>query len=331
MRYTQINEKADLADKLKRDARTMKMLVIAMKHDHSLPPRLIAQMGHKVSPEAAAEAWSALLNAALSNTNFGDLAADGKFDDWLTRLYINGAADYEDISGEAVDALGAWKALSLRGLLKGPHQDFNRYTSIHHLQKVMRNTVYQDEIRKIRDAEKIEKMKRDAVMVSILETDRFSVVVPLNYGACYTRDRYSGYQPNFCTSGSSGEYWFRNYAPQGPIINIQDKTNSKDEWGKWQMHTATNQLVNADQDRRNDREWNDAKFAELFPGLMPQIAQGLQAHAAEIKEASKALRAPDGYDIGEEVARLKQRYPKSMASQATEAPPAATTPGRIPG
>lgn len=314
MRYVELTE-ARVAEKIKRDPRLLKMLVIAMKHDNTLPPNLVAQLGHRVVPEAAAQAWSDLLDKSLSNTTYGDLSADGKFDDWLTRLYINGAANFEDISGEAADTLGAWKALSLRGALAPRDQDFNKFTSIHQLQKVMRDRQYQEKLSNIRDEAKMEKLKRDAKMVVILDNERFNVAVPMNYGACYTRDRYAGYQPNFCTSGSSGAHWFQNYAPRGMIVNIQDKSNLGNEWGKWQFHASTNQLVNANQDRRHDIEWNDAKFAELFPGLMPQIIAGIQAHAQQIHDLSKIV-TPEGYDIAREIEMIRRKYPISTASRA---------------
>lgn len=317
MRYKELMERADLAQKIKRDPRTLKMLVIAMKMDHTLPGSLIAKMGPTPNPEAAADAWSQLINSQLTNTHYGDLAADGKFDDWLLRLYISQAADFEDLSGEAVDALGSWKALSLRGLLAKPDQDFNRFASVEQLQRVVSKPAYRAELRKIENAAEEEKQKRDAKMVVILDNERYNVAVPLNYGACYVRDKIGGFTPNFCTSSSNGMRWFQNYAPDGPIVNIQDKSNLESKWGKWQMHTASRQLQNAVQDNRGNNTLNDSKFASLFPGLMTAIMQALQAHAAEINAGSKEItHYGRGYDIGAEIERIKQLYPKSVASKS---------------
>jgi hypothetical protein len=255
-----------------------------------------------------------MLDKSLSSTDYGDLSADGKFDDWLTRLYVNGAADYEDINGEGGDALGAWKALSTRGKLKPAHQDFNKFKALRQIQQIVRDRDYQSELRRIKDAEVIEKHKREKKEVTVVDDERFLVVVPFNYGACYTFNNNNGYQANFCTGSSSGLTWFQRYAPDGPIVSIYDKENPDNKDGKWQMHLPTNQLQNGDQDNRGNMTRNDERFAELFPGLMKKIADGMTAKAEEIKEASKDI-AKDGYDVAAAVADIKKKAPLSYASR----------------
>jgi len=313
MKLKQIIIEANVAAKIK-DPKTIKMLGIAMRHDSSLPKASIAKLGPKPDDNSILALWSEMLDKSLRSTDYGDLSADGKFDEWLTRLYINGAADYEDINGEGGDALGAWKALSTRGKLKEVHQDFNRFKNLRQIQQIVRDRDYQSELRRIKDAEVIEKHKREKKEVTLVDNERFLVVVPFNYGACYTFNNSNGYQANFCTGSSSGLTWFQRYAPDGPIVSIYDKENPDNKDGKWQMHLPTNQLQNGDQDRRGDMRWNDERFAELFPGLMKQIADGMSAKAEEIKEASKDI-AKDGYDVAAAVADIKKKAPLSYASK----------------
>ena len=59
---------------------------------------------------------------------------------------------------------------------------------------------------------------------------------------------------------------------------------------------------------------NDERFAELFPGLMKKIADGMTAKAEEIKEVSKEI-AKDGYDVAAAVADIKKKAPLSYASR----------------
>ncbi len=304
---------ANVAAKIK-DPKTIKMLGIAMRHDGTLPKASVAKLGPKPDDQSILALWSTMLDKSLSSTDYGDLSADGKFDEWLTRLYINGAADYEDINGEGGDALGAWKALSIRGKLKQPHQDFNKFNNLRQIQQIVRDRDYQSELRRIKDAEVIEKHKREKQEVTIVDDERFLVVVPFNYGACYTFNNSNGYQANFCTGSSSGLTWFNRYAPDGPIVSIFDKSNPDTKDGKWQMHLATNQLQNGDQDRRGDMRWNDERFAELFPGLMKKIADGLSANEAEIKKASEEITR-GGYDVAAAVADIKKKVPLSYASK----------------
>lgn len=316
MNLLELLTEANVAQKIMKDPKTVKMLTIAWRHDGTLPKNLIAKLGPKPEDQAIVQAWSDLLDDTLRRNNYGDLSADGKFDEWLTRLYINGAADYEDINGEGGDALGAWKALSIRGKLKPADQDFNKFKSIKQLQRIRNDREYRDELSRIKDQEQIEKMKREAKDIIVYDDPRFNAIVPLNYGACYVRDKTSGYIPNFCTSSSSGHRWFNNYAPDGMIVNVVDKTNLEKEDGKWQFHAATNQLVRADQERRHDLNYNDERFATLFPGLMKKIVSGIESKAEEIKDGSKEITGGRGYDIAREISLIKSKYPRSYASEA---------------
>jgi hypothetical protein len=321
MNLLELLTEANVAQKIMKDPKTVKMLTIAWRHDGTLPKNLIAKLGPKPDEQAIVQAWSDLLDDTLRRNNYGDLSADGKFDEWLTRLYINGAADYEDINGEGGDALGAWKALSIRGKLKLADQDFNKFKSIKQLQRIRNDREYRDELSRIKDQEQIEKMKREAKDITIYDDARFNAMVPLNYGACYVRDKTAGYIPNFCTSSSSGHRWFNNYAPDGMIVNVVDKTNLEKEDGKWQFHAASNQLVRADQERRHDLNYNDERFATLFPGLMKKIISGIESKAEEIKDGSKELTGGRGYDIAKEISAIKSKYPRSYASEVEKAKP----------
>ena len=163
MRLLQLFE-ANVAAKIK-DPKTIKLLGIAMRHDETLPRSKIAALGPAVfsstekdpakqeqNNQKILSLWSEMLDASLQTTDYGDISQDGKFDEWLTRMYISGAADYEDINGEGGDALGAWKALSIRGKLKEKDQDFNKFSNLRQIQAITQNKDYRDELRKIKDA-----------------------------------------------------------------------------------------------------------------------------------------------------------------------------------
>ena len=319
MKLDKVVTEANVASKIK-DPKTIKMLGIAMRHDSTLPRNKIAALGPKPEDQQILKLWSDMLDASLRTTNYGDISADGKFDEWLTRLYINGAVDYEDINGEGGDALGAWKALSTRGRLQPAHQDFNKFKSLLQIQKIVRSPEYRSELQRIKDAEVIEKHKRERKEIVLIDNERYLVVIPMNYGACYTFNNAAGYQSNFCTGSSSGMSWFKNYAPSGPIISITDKSNMGTNEGKWQIHAATNQIVDSDQTRRHDVQWNDERFANLFPGLMKKIGAAMQAKADEIKTASVEVTGTgEGYDIAKAVSDLQKKYPQSWASEADSA------------
>lgn len=314
MRLDQIVLEANIAAKLK-DPKMVKMLTIAMRHDGTLPKNKVAALGTKPTDDQVVKLWSDLLDSSLRLTDYGDLSTDGKFDDWLTRLYINGVVDYEDINGEGGDALGAWKALSIRGKLKEPHQDFNKFKSLKQIQAIVQSRDYRDELRRIKDAEVIEKHKREKKETILIDNDRFLITLPYNYGACYTFNNSAGFNASFCTGSSSGLHWFERYSKDGPIISILDKENIDDVNGKWQMHAPTGQMNNGNQSLSYSR--GDQKFAELFPGLMKEIIKAIQSKAEEIKQNSQEI-VRGGYEVSKAISDIKDKLPYSYASEAEE-------------
>jgi hypothetical protein len=242
-----------------------------------------------------------------------------KYADWLTKLYTSGAADWEDISGEGGDALGAWHALSTRSLLKPQDQDLNKFKTLSALyNRIRRQGTYDGELTRIKNATEIAKIKKDARDVVLVDDDKYWAAIPMNYGACYVFNN-SGHISNFCTGGSSGANWFKNYAPDGPIVTVVDKANMNSEDGKWQFHAPTNQLVNSVQDRRYDRSYNDERFAALFPGLMRKIVQSMAAHDDDIRTMSQATLGKP-YNVAQAVNEIKTKFPKSYASRAKDDP-----------
>jgi hypothetical protein len=272
----------------------------------------VAKLGPKPSDEEIVQLWSDLLDGSLSSTDYGDISQDGKFDEWLTRMYINGVADYEDINGEGGDALGAWKALSIRGKLSEKDQDFNKFKNLRQIQQIIQSRDYRDELRRIKDAEVVEKHKREKKETTLIDDERFLITLPYNYGACYNFNNAHGYNASFCTGSSSGQRWFERYAPEGPIISIFDKQNQEDENGKWQMHAPTGQMNNGNQSLSYSR--GDQKFAELFPGLMKEIIAAVKSNAEEIKTNSVDI-VRGGYDVDAAIAEIKSKLPASYASE----------------
>jgi hypothetical protein len=331
MKLSQVIAEANAAVKVLKDPKRAKMLAIAIRHDHSVPHNAVAKLGPKPTDEYIVKLWSELLDQSLDLSRRSptkpNLSADGRFDDWLTRLYINGAVDFEDINGEGGDALWKWLTLHNGGVLKPQDQDFNRFESIQQLSNRMSNGFYRGALDRLKNQAEIQKLKKLAKMVTVYKDERFTCIVPLNYGATAVFNNADGFQANFCTGGSGGISWFRNYAPDGIIVCVLDAKNVDTKWGKWQFHAATRQIVNAQQDNRGDTSGNDQKFAELFPGLMKKIIAGIQDKADEIQKASDTVDngftdnrdrpskiIDGGYNIPKEIQRIERTFPISTAS-----------------
>lgn len=326
MMLLDILNEVDISDRLAKDPQRMRMLMLALKHDRSLPIRVRAQLGPGHTEAQAAKAWSDAIETPLARTNYGDLSRDFKFADYLTKLYVSGNADFEDVTGEGGDSLGAWNALSVRGKLKPQHSDLNKFTSLHLLQQALRDDEYKRELDKIKNAERINKMKKDAKDLMLIDDPRYLVTIPLNYGACYVFN-YTGHTSTFCTGSSSGEWLFDRYAGDGPIVAIVDKAHAEEKNGKWQMHAQTDQLHNSVQDSFPlPGKRDDEAFAELFPGMLRRIAAAMRAKSSEITDAGKVIQqrtrrgSGNGYDVDDTIQQMKQRFPKSWASRAKDEP-----------
>jgi len=324
MKVIQLLSEANVAAKIK-DPKTIKMIGVAMRHDSTLPKSALAALGVRPTDEQIIKLWSDLLDQSLSSTDYGNISQDGKFDEWLTRLYTNGVLDYEDINGEGGDALGAWKALSIRGRLKPEHQDFNKFRNLRQIQSIIQSREYRSELDRIKNAEVIEKHKREKKEVTLIDNDRYLVVVPMNYGSCYTFNNSAGFKASFCTGSSSGATWFERYAKDGPVISVIDKNNFEDVNGKWQIHAPTNQVNNGNQTVRKD-----SAFADLFPGLMKEIVAAMKQKSREINTASQDI-VRGGYDIDAAVEDIKQKFPLSYASGKEDEPEAAQDANDGPG
>jgi hypothetical protein len=309
MRATQLLLEADLGNKIKSDPKTLKLLNLAWRHDSTVPRKIRTQLGPNPSPETVADFWGTEVDRLLAGSDdnwTSDLSREGKFDGWLIRLYISGAIDWEDLTGEAVDRLNKYNVLRNRNILQPMETDLNRFRDLNHLNRTLDK--YGREIEKLITAARVEKAKRNAQSLTLIDNDRYHVSVPLNYGACYVFNHQTGHQSTFCTGSSTGMEWFGEYSNDGPLINVLDKKRAHTVNGKWQIHAPSKQINNSDQTINSDN-----KFSGIFPGLMSEIQKALLAHARELNAGSQDI-VKGGWNISRAIEQLKRAFPKSTAS-----------------
>lgn len=304
---------ANVFRKLEKDPVKMKMLSIAMRHDNTLPISEIGKLGPKPTPEQMAQTWSDLLDDALANNPTMNISREGKFDDWLTKLYIDQDFDWEDLTGQAVDALTTWKMLSNRNILDQEDKDFNKFRNLKKLQAVVRKPKYADEIKRAKDAAQIAKMKEEREEIPLIDSDRFFVSMPFNFGACYYLGHVGGgIIPTWCTGSSNGAQWAKRYINDGIMLTVLDKQNMDEINGKWQIHADSNQIKNGNQSENSDK-----LFSELFPGLMKKIISAIKQKSGLIEQMSEKELGKK-YDVNKEIEALKTKFPLSWASVPPE-------------
>jgi hypothetical protein len=289
------------------------MLWVAMRHDGTLPIAAMGRLGPRPTPEQMGQTWSELLDSTLANAPTGDYSRDGKFDDWLTKLYIDQDFNWEDLTGQAVDALATWKALSNRGVLDSADRDFNKFRSLRLLNAVVRKDKYADDVKRWKESAMIEKMKAEREDLVLIDDDRFYVAAPFNFGACYYLGHIGGgVIPTWCTGSSTGTRWAEQYIRDGLMLTMLDKQNLNSMNGKFQIHATSNQIKNGNQSENSDK-----LFADLFPGLMKRIVAAVAKNAGKLEELS-LKNTGRTYDIPREIELLKVKFPQSWQSISPE-------------
>lgn len=324
MKIAHIIKEANVYKKIN-DPKLKKMIALAVHHDRSFPKEVLVKLGRNPSDDNVVKALSDLIDSRLRDSMYGDLSGPGKFDDWLMRLYANNALNWEDLSGEGVDMLGAYNALLKRKLLKSTDTDLNQYKTIRQL--INRMQYYNAEISRLKDEERINAAKKNKKEIVLIDDDRYWVSIPLNYGACYFFNNAAGVTARFCT-GSSDSTWFHRYATQGMMIDVFDKSNGGNKFQKWQLHAATRQIKDAVQ----DYESRDETFAKINPGLLKQITDAIAQKADLIKNASSETKTldgsplvRDGYNATDEIKKLANAFPLSYNSVAPTSEPSQGT------
>lgn len=290
----------------------LRNLDLMIKYDTTIPTKLFIEIGSKPTPEHVLQVWIKYISEAIKNAFYNNYNEGLKYLPYLFKYYNNGAINYEDLTGEVVDNIRKWWLIKNTRQLNPKHQDLNSLTPSL-LQKILNNDTYRNILRKLENAEVLEKAKRNSKEFVLLDNEKYHVAIPMNYGACYVFNNAAGIQANFCTGGSSGMTWFDRYAPKGPLIMVTDKKNINDADGKWQIHANTKQILNAEQDRRWDHVGNSQKFAKLFPGLMTEIQNAMLEKKDDIKAYSKAI-LNNAYDVDTEAENLTKTFPAAFAT-----------------
>jgi hypothetical protein len=219
---------------------------------------------------------------------------------WLIGVYMRGESPMEDLTSTVLDHLGDWLTLKESGKLP------NGYTNLQELSLVDIEAIRGESAQilyDLRRAKEVEAAKKNAQTLTLFDDGRFLVQIPLNFGGCYLFNfQRPGPEATFCTGSSNGLEQFEYYADRGPMIQVLDRKNLDNKYGKWQIQAATKQLHDSTQ-----KYGGDAVFAQMYPGLMKKIADSMQAKEKEII-------ADERYNIPYEISKLAQAFPLSFNS-----------------
>lgn len=317
MRYSQFSESNAPKD-------PNKLLALRIWSDGTFPIQSIAALGklrfnNPADTAKLAEVWYEKLTAALKNCDTIDITQRPEFKGivaWLATRYAAGDFAFEDLTTQAVDTIGFWLRLKgqpdINAMAGGSYiTDLNSFSSYRHMAKYMDQSQFQAYKKKFKNAMAVERAKRDAKEIVLIDDEHFKVTIPLNYGACYLFNNEVGIQASYCTGSSSGFDWAKSYLRQGIIIQILDKQRADTANGKWQIHSASRQFFNAKQQREISRNnySPEVYFGRTYPGLMQRIEDA-------ILQNSETITAATGHDAAAELRRLKRYFVKAWGERS---------------
>lgn len=325
MRYRQFAEAQQQKD-------PNKLLAIKLWSDGTVPLRKLVAAGRfnpqdPNSTQKFANIWYETLRDSFSNTDALNLARQPEYKGavaWLTQRYIRGEEDFEDCISQIADNVAMWARLkkqpNISQLIGRPYPtDINQFETIADLNTFMNSEAVVQLTKELKNRAKIERKKREAREIVLIDNDRFKVSIPLNFGACYLFNNEVGITARYCTGSSAGLQWFENYAKQGIMIEILDKQNANSVNGKWQIHSATGQLQNAYQQYYTVLDTSSGQrtvspqeyFRVTYPDLMNYI------FAAMINDKEK-IESATGHSVDEEIARIKQKFSNLFVNNTDE-------------
>jgi len=221
---------------------------------------------------------------------------------WLVNVYLRGESPLEDLSTTVLDYLADWIVLKESGKLPRGYTNLQELnlTDLEAIKSEYRQVLYD-----LRQAKKVEAAKKNAQSLTLFDDGRFHAQIPLNYGSCYLFNfQRPGPEATFCTGSSSGLEQFQYYAEQGLMIQLLDRQNLDNKYGKWQIQGASKQIHDSTQ-----RHGGDQVFAQMYPGLLKKIANAMFEKAGEIETSYGHYT-----NVEREVARLARSFPLSFNS-----------------
>ena len=169
----------------------------------------------------------------------------GKYTKWLLNMVKRGGGNsWVKRNPQALKDYLA-KFNSLRSTL--PNQDIGQFKSVEDFVDTVRLMSEDD----LSDRQK-ERRKRNAYADAelVLDTPNWEVYVPHSYEASCTLCNGT----RWCTAGSSGDHWYKDYSSQG---NLYIVINKKDPSIKYQLHFPSRQFMD-----KEDHQVND--FTDIF-------------------------------------------------------------------
>lgn len=279
---------ADLADTLRDDARM----------NPSSFPAGSSRTFQKTSDQELAQWFLENLDKIEREGYEGTVySRDGVNSEWITRRYIAGSQNWEDITGVMNMNLRDWYLLKNRNMLDDNHKDLFKFNSVRDVGYYM-TTHYKARLEKLRDAAKNAARNKMAKSVKLVDNDDYRIYTTLNRAAgCLL-----GLGTQWCTANSNYGSHFHTYTSRamlfqlfpyaknkdanGNLVNVTDEDGKKElaDNEKYQFDAGGPSFMDAT-DRPADAETIKTKF----PYIYTDLAKALKANKEKMSKAFEEL------------------------------------------
>lgn len=301
----------------------------------------------KKAPDEEVASWflENLDNIERAGYDGAVYSRDGANSDWITRRYIAGSHNWEDITGVLNMNLFDWYALKNRDALDANHQQISKFNSIRQIGSYM-VTHYRQELEQTRDAAKNAAKDKLAKAIPILDNDDYKIFCTLNRIAGCKLGRGT----QWCTANTTTDQHYHRYSNEAMLFQLFPKNPeqvSKQTRGGRKTEGSEKYQFGAD-DNGSFMDIADDPVPKnvvrtKFPYLYSDLVDALTKNKAKIDTATEKLSADPtlqttdtkvkNYNVDDEIRKLHRfvdrgfftdevRPPKT-ADPALEQPPQA--------
>ena len=274
-------------------------LADAIRDDAASNPRAFAagfsKQAKKLPDEALAQWFLENLDKIEAAGYEGTIySRDGVYSDWITRRYIAGSHNWEDITGVMNMNMRDWTILKNRNMLDANHRDIPKFNSVRDLGRYM-TVHYNDKLEQVRDAAKNAERNKKAKTIKVVDNDDYKIFVTLNRAAACA----VGLGTQWCTANSNHDSHFHRYADEAFLFQVFPKNPEKVDKisGFNQKHITGDEKYQFGADSGlsfkdiADDQVNKNMIKERFPYMYSDIVHGIKSNKEKIEQAFKELAA----------------------------------------
>lgn len=156
---------------------------------------------------------------------------DGVNSDWITRRYIAGSHNWEDIIGVLNMNLRDFYTLKNRNLLDAGHTDIPKFNSIRDIGRYL-STHYSEKVEAARNAAKLAALNKLGKSAKLIDNDDYKVYTVFNWAG----SRAIGLGTQWCTANSQNRTNYNTYSSRAMLFQVFPKNPEEVEK---QAHVAT--------------------------------------------------------------------------------------------